>query len=453
MFSKKLEIGDAASCAETYLLVRFLRRALRTQKSQNFLRRQEPHALRRSISAASFLQEAFTASAVISQRPLSTPQPSLQCGRRDPGAHLSDLSGHWQDRNYSSTETERGLPAAHRFARVSSSDYPATIPLSHGSQSLSQIKKTASTVAGHHDRKTGGAYQSHLRSRLDDSHGLWQTRTGARRLQSRQARSSLLSSFALFQWPDQRFLAGRTAFRFGLYRHRSSDFAQGFIRPVALLSKDRNYERGQGLLRSQDHRISGDATRSLCHRRQTDQALEGKATRLGLQKICFGFCDRRVSLSTTRLEKALSLRGHQTPHCRRPDRTTNALHREQTHLSSHRYRFVLAATQRVEILQRSRRRRTDYQRTERQLSLSQNPESALRCQRSLLSPAAVLIQSHQLVQKTLSAKRISPHDADNLALAPAVGAERADRLRQQTYAQAAGQLFIQRCFYVRHEEN
>src|SRR5256885_11965835 len=38
-----------------------------------------------------------------------------------------------------------GVPAAHRFARVSSSDYPATIPLSHGSQSLSQTKKTAST--------------------------------------------------------------------------------------------------------------------------------------------------------------------------------------------------------------------------------------------------------------------------------------------------------------------
>src|SRR5438067_5457213 len=33
-----------------------------------------------------------------------------------------------------------------------------------------------------------------------------------------------------FNGLTKRFLAGRTAFRFGLHRHRSSDFAQGFVR-------------------------------------------------------------------------------------------------------------------------------------------------------------------------------------------------------------------------------
>src|SRR5438552_8641920 len=101
MLGKKAKLSAKWTCAETYFLIRSLRHALWTQKSQNFLRRQEPHPLRRSILAASILQKAFTASSVISQQSLSAPQPSLQRSGRDPAAHLSDLSRHWQDRNYS----------------------------------------------------------------------------------------------------------------------------------------------------------------------------------------------------------------------------------------------------------------------------------------------------------------------------------------------------------------
>src|SRR5438270_11705456 len=125
MLGKKAKLSAKWTCAETYFLIRFLRHALWTQKSQNFLRRQEPHPLRRSILAACILQKAFTASSVISQQSLSAPQPSLQRSGRDPGGNLSDLSSHWEDRYYSTTETEREFASPVMFARVSSSISPA----------------------------------------------------------------------------------------------------------------------------------------------------------------------------------------------------------------------------------------------------------------------------------------------------------------------------------------
>ena len=342
--------------------------------------------------------------------PPSTQQP-IHGSRGDVGINLSHHSGVRADRDLLPPKTKWRLPIPHRITHLPQSDNPKAFPISNGTFSSSQIEDTTRSLSLFNDRKTQISNQGDLRSRLYGPSPLWQTGDGSDRIQSEEVGQALLSPPSLLQWDHQRFLAWGTPPWRCPYRYWDRRTPEGSLWQIAFFCKGRNYPSRQGFLRSRDHRISRIQESPFCHCCQAYRSGQERNLDLILSGSFIWSGDCGVHVSTHQVEKRMSLCGGKASHPRRPYGTTHPLFNGQVQLSSYCDEYEVHPTEYLEVLQWPSRRRTYYQRTQRGLSLGENPHEILRSQRGILSYPSVLLQSHQLVQATVFTHGVSKYDA------------------------------------------
>ena len=396
---------------KTYLLVRFLNHAIWPQKSYFKIRWKESYPLWGSISSPSFLQTDRITSSIISKTRISSAQQPLQCGRGNLIINLSNLFRPRTNRDVPSPETQRSFLIPHRITYLSQSNYLETFPSSDGPFGLIQAKKTPRPLSVTYGSQTQTSHQDNFRSGLYRPYSLWQTGDGSDRLQSQEVGPSFLSSASLFQRDHQRFLARRTSPRRYPYWNGSHRTPEDLLCQTASLCKEGNYSSRQGFLRSRDHRISGIPEGPVCHCGQ-DYCPDQKRTFGPFLPGSFLWSgDGRVYVSTHEMEKEVSFCSGQTSHPRRSHGTTYPFHNGQVQLPGACDQYETDPTQQLEVLQWSSCCGTDYQRAKRGLSLREDSNKTFCCKRSFFSYPAVFLQSHQLVQETMSTQGVSEYDA------------------------------------------
>ena len=338
-------------------------------------------------------------------------QQSLHGCRGDAGIDLSHLSGIRTDRNVTPLKTKWSLSISHRVTHLSQSYHLETFPSSNGPFSSTQIEKTSRPFALINDPKTLSSYQSDLRSGLYRSYPLWKTRDGSYRLQSPKVGQTLLSPPSLLQRDHKRFLAWGASSWKRSYRHWSPRTPEGKLYQIASFCRNRNDSSRQGFLRPQDHRISGIQTSPFCHRRQANPTYQERTLFPLLSNLFLRHRDRRVYVSTLGVGKEISFRSHTTSYPGRPVRTAHPFLDGQVQLSGSCDQHETHSSEYLEVLQWPSCCRTDYQRTQRELSVRENPNETFLSQRGLFPYPLIFLQSDQLVQTTLPANGVPKYDA------------------------------------------
>ena len=396
----------------TYLLGRLaLYHETRSEKRKNKLFWQKVDSFWWIISAPKVFSKDQSPITSISISTFPPTQQSLRSCRGDADVDLPYLSGVRADRNIAPLKTKWSLSISHRVTYLSESNYFKTFPSSDGSLSSSKIEEAPRPVPFVHDTKTKTSDQGDLRSGFHCTYPLWQTRDGSDRLQSQEVGSPFLSPPSLFQWDHKRFLAWRTPSWRYPYGYWDRGTSQSGLCQITFLCKDRNYPSRQGFLRSRDYRISGVPESLFCHCCQAYWSDQKNPIDLVISSPFFWSGEHRVHVSTHKVEKRISLCGGQASHPRRSFGTTHPLFNGQVQLSGCCNEHETDPSQYVEILQWQSCCRTDYQRTQRELSIRKNPNETFLSQRGLFPHALIFLQSHQLVQTTLSPNGVPKYDA------------------------------------------
>ena len=384
---------------------------------------------------------------------LSTQQSILHC-RRDAGFNLSDLVRSREDRDVLSLETQRCFPISYGATYLSQSYHLETFPTSDGSVDSSKVEDIARTIAPMDDPKTQASNEGDLRFGFDRPYPLWKTRNGSHRLQSEKVGPPFLSSSSLLQRNHQRLLARRTSAWRCPYGYWNRNPFESSLCQITFLRKDRNHPSRQGFLRSRNHRISGIQESSFCNCGQGYRSGQERNHNLILSGPYFWAGECGIYVSTHEMEQAISVCGGQASDSRRPYGTTHPFLDGPIQLPSRCDQYETHPSQHLEILQRPGRRRTDYQRAQRRLSLRENPDEIFRSQRGLLPYPSVLLQSHQLVQTVMFTQGLPEYDAQKLTNSSSLDTRRTRKVqRKHKNPKTAGKLLIQRCIRTCREGN
>jgi hypothetical protein len=173
------------------------------------------------LFTAILLQAIKVTKTIASLSSIQSTQQSIHHRRGDIGVSLPHLIRPGKDRNVPSFKTQWCLSIPHGVTHLSQSHDPETFPPSDGSFSNPQIEELPGQTSIVNDPKTQTSHQSYFRPGLYRPYPLRQAGDGSDRLQSKKVGSPFLSSFALFQWDHQRFLAWRTSPWGYPYRHWS----------------------------------------------------------------------------------------------------------------------------------------------------------------------------------------------------------------------------------------
>ena len=247
----------------------------------------------------------------------------------------------------------------------------------------------------------------------------------------------------MLQRPDQGLLAGGTPSRRCAYRHRRGRTSPGGFRQDPPLRQNQNYQRRQGILRSQDARISGIAEGAFCRRRPNDQAGQKETFGPDLQDLHLRHRNLGVYLPADQMEESVSFHRDPSADSRGAVGTADAFFFGEIQLSGDRHESQDQSAQCLEVLQRSGRDRVDHQGTEGGLPVGEDPDGVFCGQRCVFSSAAFRLQSGELVQTALSTEGVSENDAEKLTDANPSGAGRADQDRKQTNPEVPGELLAQ----------
>src|SRR3989338_3882716 len=406
------DASSARGLTLTYFLIRLSSDGkTQPQKPQNIFYQQKRYAFCRTAFTTKILSENPTSFLAVSLCFLSATEQPLQYHRRDVGVSLSNLSGDWTDRSKLSFKTERCVPLSYRPSRLSQSDNIATFPVTDGPVSTIEAQKATRQTALGYDSETSSAYADYLRLGLNRPYSLWQTGDGSHRIQSRKTRQTIVSSTPLFQRRHQGLLAWATPSRRCSYRYRNNRTPYRFFCQIASLGKERNYQGRQGFLRPQDHRVSGIQETLFCHCGEAYITHQKKTIRPALPKIFIRHRGRRIHVSAKQLEKRVSIYRDTTSNTGRPYRRTYSFLNRQIQLSDHRNKHATHSSQHMEVLQWPSLGRTYYQRTQRGLPLSKDPDKTFCSKRGVFSYPFIFLQSHKLVQTAVSAKGVSSYDA------------------------------------------
>ena len=324
-------------------------------------------------------------------------------------ANLSHLPGTGTVGDNPSPETQWSRSIPYRTTCISRSDDPQKIPASDGTLGIIQAEKTSRPPSVINDSQAQTSHQGYLRSGLDRPHPLRQAGDGSDRLQPPKVGKTFLSSPPLFQRNYQRLLARRASPWRYPYRYWNRGTPKGILCQITSLCKGRNYSSRQGFLRSRDHQISGIQQSPFCHCCQAYRSGQEKNLNLILSGPFFWSGDRRVYVSTHKVEERISLRGGKASHPRRPYGTT--LFNGQVQLPGYCNQHETDRSQYLKVLQWSSRCRTDYQRTQRRLSFRENPHKISRSERGLLPHTLIFLQSRKLVQTVVLTNGVSDYDA------------------------------------------
>src|SRR6266700_1420154 len=399
---------------ESYLGSRVRRDAKRTKKTQNRIREREAHTLRGRLLAAPFFHsDRFEESSRYGD-PFAAAKQSLQRRRTVAGDPLSADSRSRTDRDNTSAASQWSLSILERALALPECYDSETISLASGAAGLAAVAATPRPVLAKDERGAAATAPIALRLGFHRADRLRKTRSRRCWLSPVQAGKKIVSSAALFRRTNERLLARRTASRSCLHWGRSARSAGRLFCQASHWRQTGYHSRRQGFLRPQDHCLAGAKKGSLCHGRQADSAHQAATLRLALSPSPGKRFDCAVLLSAIQMGSTLSVRSGATTPTGSTQRATDAVQVGSLLLSSVRHQSHVATTEPVALLQRPRGRGTDHSRTQRRLSLGQDPNALLPGQRNLFSSVAVGLQSGQLVQAAVSARRVPNRDAGDL---------------------------------------
>jgi hypothetical protein len=443
LFLKKLSYNKTylSDRLLTYLLVRLrINRETQSKRLKNRIFREESDPFWRPISPPKiFSKDQSTLPSESSSVFLPTEQ-SLLYRRRSPGAFVSHHSRAGADRNVPSPQAQWRLPISDGIAGLSQSDHAATIPSAYGPDGAEPIEKTPQSVVVDDDPEARPSAENHFRSRLDGSAAVRKTGIGGYRVQSGQERPAVVSSFALFQRPNEGLLAGGAASRRHAHRHGRGRTSPGGFCQDSRLRQGQNCQGRQGILRPQDGRISGIEEGAFCDRRPLDQARQKEAFGPHLQDLHLRHRNLGVYLPADEMEEGVSFHRDPSADSRGAVGPADAFFFGEIQLSGDRHGSPDQSAQRLEVLQRSGRDRVDHQRAEGGLPVGQNPDEVFCGQRGVFSSTVVRLQSGQLVQTALFAEGVSETDAEKLAGTDSSGAQRTDPDGKQTDPEVPSEL-------------
>src|SRR5713226_8266461 len=402
-------------CSESYLLGRVHCDAKRAKKTRNRLRGQKPHPLRRRLFAASFLDsDRFQERSGNGSSFGPTKQP-LQCRRVVAGDHLSDDSRSRTDRDHASVAGQRCLSIFERLVALSQRHDPETLSLADGTAGVASVAQASRSLSHPDECQATPTPAFDFRFGFHSADRLRKTRSRRCWLSSVQAGTQVVPSAALFRRTNERLLAWGTASRSCLYWGRSARSAGRLFCQDSHWCQTGYHSRRQGFLRLQDHRLVERKKGPLCHSRQADSACQTAALRVALPPAWRKGFYRRVLLSALQMGRTSSLRSGTPSPTGSPQRTTDSLQSGPLLLSSVCYQSLVATIEPVALLQRPGWHRTDHSRTQRRLSSGQDSDPSFSGQRNLFSVVAAGLQSGELVQTAVPARRVSKCHAGNFA--------------------------------------
>src|SRR5215813_2675028 len=391
---------------ESYLRSRVQRSAERATKTQGFFCERQAYALRGRVFAASFLHPYWLEEGDCNRGPLEATKQSLQRWRTVAGHHLSDDSRSGTDRDHATVAEQRCLSILERTVALSERHHPETVSPAPGSRGVAARAQTSRSVSLQDECQTAPASPADFRFGFHGLDRLRKTRSGPDWLSPVQTGTPVLPSLALFRRTNKRLLARRTASRPCLYGCRSSRPAGHLFWKNSYRGQTSYHSRRQGFLRSQDVRLARGPKGTFCDRSQVDSGHQATTLWPALPPSWWQCFDRTVPLPAVWVAAPISLRGYSTTANRRIQRATDAVQNGPVFLSSVRHQSHVAAVESMAFLQRSGGRGTNHSRTQKRLSLGQNSHASFLGQRNLFSSFVASLQSRQLVQATLSSRRV-----------------------------------------------
>ena len=269
MHNKNSIISQESQKYSTYLLVRFITDAPRTQKSRYFVHREKSYTFRWSISYFSLPSLHQVQDCVIQVAFLDPTQQSLLNYRKHFGCDVSEYARDWSYRNDRSSQTQRSVSISCWSSCISGSNYSTTILATPFTRWSNEASLCTFTIFKDDVTEASSSQEHDSRYGLHRSDSLWKTGACSCWIQSDQTWTSVISSALMLRWHHQRLYSWRTPSRQRVYISRNDQLTRRILCQNTTNRKTCFYPRRQRVLRSQDCRKNRNrAFAHVCHRRK-----------------------------------------------------------------------------------------------------------------------------------------------------------------------------------------
>ncbi len=439
MYSEYSIISHKCEKDLTYLLVRFVQNAQRAQKSRYFIHRKTSYAFRWSISCLSVPSPIKVQGLVVQCSTTTSTQQSLLDCRKYSRSEVSEYAWRWSYRNDRSSQTQRSVSISCWSSCISESNNSTTIPTTPFTQWSNETPISSFSVIKDDVAKTLSSQEYDSRYGLHRSDSLWKTGACSYRIQSDQTWTSIISSALMLRRHHQRLYPCGTSSRQRVYISRNDRLARCIICQNTTDRKTCFYPCRQRVLRSRDYRE--DRVRAfahVCHCGKTNQSDQETSFISTVPQSNARDPDSRSFLSTQQLETTLPVCYHSTTDTRRSDRTTFSVFYGQIQLPSHCDQYETKASQYLALLQWPCCDRAYYQRTQERLPISKDSNKTFCGKRVIFPHSLVFIQYYQLVQTSMSPRKVSYNDSQFTQSTSLAYSRRTGAFRQSTNTQIAG---------------
>lgn len=285
--------------------------------------------------------------------------------------------------------------------------------------------------------------QCNIRFRPNGNYSLWQATKSQSRIQSKETRQKMLFPISLFRIQPPRVLA----WKFKLWEYSPNNFSYTLHEKMQRqITKDRKKNSCPSrlrLLRPQVYRILGRRRNRLYNRSKSYQPSKRNNSENKILPLQEKLGSSTVLLSTNdpfthQMEKSPSFCGPTSPIAGRSRRKSSvkSIYNKRIWLQSYCNQSQVKTETCMELPQsKSKRCRTEYQRTKTQLSINKDSNSELYNKYCLSSNTSIFIQYCQLVQTPMSSKRVPLQDITDYSSGLDTGTSEINKNWTQEYTQ------------------
>ena len=392
--------------AESVQKGRIVRNAKRPKKSTSFLRRNASHPLWWDVLNSVVLQK--TQSQVDAAKPctFSSTQQSLYSR----GAAFSSFAYHnsrsWTSELHQNTTIQWLIPSNSRIEKLSKCNHLAPFSLKTYSPSAKTDTFSPRSTSAEDVILSSGAIRRNIRLRYHYSNRIWEIRRSPQRIQSIQARSTVISSLSLLRGPYSGLSARKiSSWRRTHWHRKEKVHRRSFSQITFLYIQDKDTWRLQ-VVRPRNSSSSRREESRLCHRSQSQPTHPAYSRRTSLSRIQERLGGSRIQIPTSPIYISSFHRGAKTAtgEGRQP---AYALYLKETCLPCDSHKSPASSGKRLEVLLRPRQNRAKYQRAEMGLLSFQDTHKELFGKQGVFPSSFIRLQYRKLVQTAMSAKTIS----------------------------------------------
>lgn len=439
---KYYNIPQKSFYAESVQKVRVVRNAKRYKKSQNLLRRNTPHPLRRNVLNSMVLQKPKSQVDAAKSCTFSSEKQPLYNGRIAFSSFTYHNSWTWAFKFYKDTTVQRFFPNNSWIEKLPKRHYLASFPFEAYTSGAKTNTFSSRSPSAKNAILSHGAIKRNTGLRYHHLNRIWPPGRSPQRIQSIQTRPALISSVTLLRSSYPRLPARKiSSWRRTYWNREERVHRKCLVQPTFLHIQGKGPGRLQ-VVRPRDSSSSRRKENRLCHRSQSQPAYPAHLGRSPLSRVQEKLGGSRIPLSTSSVFPSPLYRGAKAITGKR-QRSINPLYLEKACLPCDSYESRPSSGERLEVLLRPSRNRAKYQRTEMGLLSFQDTHKELFSKQGILPSSFIRLQYNKLVQTAMSAGTISIRHITNYSQRALGTASTAGKIWQQKLAPTAETLCLQ----------